>query len=367
MAKFDAMFLFPLQDQVWTHVSEQRRETLAANGGGLTGPQFFTTSFMAYLRPDGIRFVDYFPWITLPAHAAPAYHGAVVDQTYRTGSITAFMPTFLALELLAAVACFRPRTRAPLRGAALADADRRPHHRRRDGLRLLRQPLQQRVRPRTGVRRRRRHGAPGPLPGPAPGVASPCDRGVDRGGALLDPRADVDRVGDRCLQLSRRAAGALRPAPARAEPRRRWPRRTFQLDGLPDGGTTDDLVIRGDCDALYINTGDKYEPWLPVQERDRALTFDYDVQDLQPGSATVLTVTTTREDRVDVQVNSKRQMRFLVYSADAVYPLRLVRPAHRGWRGAGHPEQDRLQRLRVRGDTRRSGELPAIRLPGGGP
>ena len=32
-AKFDAVFLFPLQDQVWTQVSEQRRDTLAANGG----------------------------------------------------------------------------------------------------------------------------------------------------------------------------------------------------------------------------------------------------------------------------------------------------------------------------------------------
>ena len=56
--------------------TQHRRDALAANGGGLTGPQFFTTSFMAYLRPDGIRFVDYFPFVTLPAHPAPAYDGA---------------------------------------------------------------------------------------------------------------------------------------------------------------------------------------------------------------------------------------------------------------------------------------------------
>ena len=65
--KFDSVYMFPLQTQVWTEISAQRRAALAANGGSLTGPQFFTTSFMAYLRPDGIRFVDYFPWITLPA------------------------------------------------------------------------------------------------------------------------------------------------------------------------------------------------------------------------------------------------------------------------------------------------------------
>ena len=93
--KFGTVYLFPLQDQVWTQVNQHRRDALAANGGTITGPQFFTTSFMAYLRPDGIRFTDYFPFITLPAHPAPAYNGAFVDQSYRTGSATAFMPLLL--------------------------------------------------------------------------------------------------------------------------------------------------------------------------------------------------------------------------------------------------------------------------------
>ncbi len=83
--KFGTVYLFPLQDQVWTQVNQHRRDALAANGGTITGPQFFTTSFMAYLRPDGIRFTDYFPFITLPAHPAPSYNGAFVDQSYRTG------------------------------------------------------------------------------------------------------------------------------------------------------------------------------------------------------------------------------------------------------------------------------------------
>ena len=101
--KFDSVYIFPLQDQVWTQVNAQRRAALAANGGGLTGPQFFTTSFMAYLRPDGIRFVDYFPFITLPAHAAPVYNDAHIDQTYRTGSATSFMPLLMLMFLTAVV------------------------------------------------------------------------------------------------------------------------------------------------------------------------------------------------------------------------------------------------------------------------
>ena len=69
---------------------------------------------MAYLRPDGIRFTDYFPFITLPAHPAPAYNGAFIDQSYRTGSVTAFMPLLLVMFLVAFVAVFRPRARPEL-------------------------------------------------------------------------------------------------------------------------------------------------------------------------------------------------------------------------------------------------------------
>ena len=49
-----------------------RREALEVNGGSITGPQFFQTALVNYFRLDGIRFVDYFPWITLPAEPVPA-------------------------------------------------------------------------------------------------------------------------------------------------------------------------------------------------------------------------------------------------------------------------------------------------------
>ena len=99
--KFGHPYLFPLESQVWTKVNAHRREALLANGGTITGPQFFETSLVNYFRPDGIRFVDYFPYITLPAEPARAYGGAFLDQTYRTGSVTAFMPLLLLLALAA--------------------------------------------------------------------------------------------------------------------------------------------------------------------------------------------------------------------------------------------------------------------------
>ena len=99
MAKFGHPFLFPLEDQVWTQLNEHRREALAANGGTITGPQFFTTGLLTYFRLDGIRFVDYFPWVTFPAVPARGVGSAFIDQSYRTGSVTAFMPLLLLMAL----------------------------------------------------------------------------------------------------------------------------------------------------------------------------------------------------------------------------------------------------------------------------
>jgi len=39
-------------------------------------------------------------------------------------------------------------------------------------------------------------------------------------------------------------------------------------DVLPADGPTDHLLILGDCDALYLATGDAYEPWIAVQSRE---------------------------------------------------------------------------------------------------
>ena len=66
-AKFGHPYMFPLQEQVSTEVNAHRREALTNNGGSITGPQFFVTSLVNYFSPSGIRFVDYFPWVTFPA------------------------------------------------------------------------------------------------------------------------------------------------------------------------------------------------------------------------------------------------------------------------------------------------------------
>lgn len=310
--KFDEIYMFPLQDQVWTQISEQRRLALAANGGTLSGPQFFTTSFMAYLRPDGIRFVDYFPWITLPAAPAPAFQGAVVDQTYRTGSATAFMPMFMVLEVVAVLAAFRPRARRELR--------------------LLRWPVVSSILITGGVmgygyysNRYTSEFVPALVLGGAIGT-SLVSRWLDEHRRWRVPVVGLMAAAAVFSLVANMATGLAAAAiNHRGEPLERlvaWQLRAspeqqaglvHRIDGLPSGGHTDDLAVRGDCDALYLNTGDLYEPWLPVQERDRVLRLRYRPGHLEQGDATVLTVSTTRKDRVDVQVNVRGQVRFLVF------------------------------------------------------
>jgi hypothetical protein len=97
-AKFGSPFNFlPLDAQVWTQINAHRRDALAANGGGLTNLNFLPTTIRAYFDPRNLRLRPYFPYITLPASPPEAIGGAYFDQTYRTGSASAFMPMLILL------------------------------------------------------------------------------------------------------------------------------------------------------------------------------------------------------------------------------------------------------------------------------
>ena len=314
--KFGTVYIFPLQDQVWTALNEHRREALAANGGGLTGPQFFTTSFMAYLRPDGIRFVDYFPFITLPAHAAPAYDGAFVDQTYRTGSVTAFMPLLMLMFLGSLVAVARPRARR-----ALA---------------LLRLPMLVSILVTGGVMGYGYYAAryatefvPAMVLGGAIATALLCGV-VRRHRAWRAPALAVLAAGAAFSLVAQMSIGTTMAAFVhRGDSLERylsWQHEVSptaqshlvsQVAGLPTGGNTDDLAIRGNCEALYLNTGDKYQPWIPVQERDRVLELTATKPHLAAGAATLLTVSGTDPQSVRVEVNQGQQLRFVTRYGDA--------------------------------------------------
>jgi hypothetical protein len=127
--KFGMPFGVDMHTQVFTRVNAHRRQVLATNGGRLWTPAFVPSTAWAYFRPDGLRLTAVFPFITLPASPARGVGGQVLDQTYRTASVTASMPLLFLLGVWGVVTAFRPGptgwskvTRIPLVGAAAGTA-----------------------------------------------------------------------------------------------------------------------------------------------------------------------------------------------------------------------------------------------------
>lgn len=312
--KFDHVYMFPLQDQVWTQVNAHRREALAANGGAITGLQFFPTAFHAYLWPTGIRFVDYFPWITLPARPPEALYGAFVDQAYRTASATAFMPLFMLLQVVSTVVVFGPW--APARA------------------RVLRVPMVTAVLITGGVMaygyfaaRYASEFVPALVLGGAIGtvLAARALRGrkvlvlVAGGAAVL---ATFSLAAQLSIGVSMAAVTARGPELERyigwqqdLSPGAQADLVTFS-DSLGDG-QTDELRIAGDCDALYLNTGDTYEPWTTVQSRGEAARIRPDGR-LRPGRVPLFRISGTQDTAV-LEVTAERQLRFVLIGPDGEY------------------------------------------------
>ena len=92
LAKFDHPYMFPLAEPDLDQVNAHRREALAANGGTITGPQFLT--HLPALLPA--RTASGSSTTSRGSRCRPSppqvYDGAFFDQTYRTASVTAFMP-----------------------------------------------------------------------------------------------------------------------------------------------------------------------------------------------------------------------------------------------------------------------------------
>ena len=313
--KFDHAYMFPLQDQVWTQVNAHRRQALEANGGAITGLQFFPTAFHTYLWPTGIRFVDYFPWITLPARPPEPLNGAFVDQAYRTGSATAFMPLFMLLQLVSTIVVFLPW--APTR------------------TRVLRVPMLAAVLITGGVMaygyfaaRYASEFVPALVLGGAIGTVLVAHALHGRRlfpvvGAGVAVLAVFSVVAQLTVGLSAAATHARGPDLERflGWQRALTPGAQSRLvtfsDSLADDGKTDELRIAGDCDALYLNTGDDYEPWTTVQARGEAARIRPDDR-LRPGRVPLFGVTGT-DDVALLEVTENRELRFVLVGANGEY------------------------------------------------
>lgn len=314
LAKFDHPYLFPLQDQIWTQVNEQRREALAANGGTITGPQFLATTVPTYFRPDGIRFTPWFPFVTLPADPPEVEAGAVFDQTYRTASVTATTPLLLLLALLS----------IPLAAT------------RRDPLvrRLFLPPLLGSAVVGVGVlmygyiaNRYTSEFVPFLLFGSCITlwVAAPLLARLRplAAGAVLSVLALMTAYSVAVHTLT----GITMTAVTRGGPRLvdhlttqrtvsggpNSPQSTLvrDVEELPANAPADTLAHTPDCRSLWLATGDRYEPWVLVEEEPTVLEVALD-RDIEPGEVKLATVLATTPRDVSLEVRGDHHVRIVV-------------------------------------------------------
>ena len=241
----------------------------------------------AYLRPDGIRFTSLFPFVSLPADPAPAYRGGVFDLSYRTGSITAFMPLLLGLSVFGVVRVVR-------RGADL-------------GAKLLRLPMLGMALIPGGVlfgayisHRYTAEFVPFLVVAGAVGA-------VDVGRRITTARADRRRLYTGAVAVLA-AYGVLvnlavsvsnqaleNPGTVLADHVQRQERYSGLLGGdiddhvvasvsLPQDAPVDEVRIIGECQAEYVSTGEEFTPWTEAGNRPLALRFTHTRSD--PGAAT---------------------------------------------------------------------------------
>lgn len=310
-AKFDHPYMFPLADQVFTRFSPQRQLALEVNGGSITGLQFFPSTFVSYFDPRGIRFVDYFPFVTMPEHAARAYAGATLDQSYRSGSITAFMPALALLTLLAVVFVVGRRS-----------LDRR----------LLRIPFIAAAVIPFGVLnygyiafRYTSEFVPLLIFGGSVAVVVMVDRLVRLGPALRAVSVGGLATATAYSVATMMLVGFTASATTSAGPEltrfvdaqisasgTRLAPLVETGDDLPEmNGGPDRLYIQGDCDALYYSTGATADHWMLVERRQVVVRADVP-PDASAGRVPIATIGTEPDREVVLETDGAGKARVLL-------------------------------------------------------
>jgi hypothetical protein len=286
--KFRHPYIFPLEDQVWTRMSAQRRAALEANGGDLVSPRILPATLVGYFRPDGIRFTSLFPYITLPAEVPQNYGGSFLDQVYRTGSVVAFMPLLLLLSIWGMVTAFR-------RGVSR-------------GVRTLRIPLLTVLAIPVAIMiygyiamrytaefiplfalastigfidlARRLEARPRLVKPAFAALAVLATFGFLANLAVSVSSARTAQPGTPLTQFVK-----VQRAISDRSPGRPFDDLIHQAPTLPHGGPADRLQIVGECDALFLGSGDPLAPWIPVEVQSRE--WDVEVLDAPTEPTTV--------------------------------------------------------------------------------
>jgi hypothetical protein len=314
-AKFQHPYRFPIRSQIWSEFSAHRKLALFYNDGRIDGPQFAWTTLTAYFRPDGVRFVSIFPFVTPPADPQRPLGGVFLDESVRTGSITALMPLLFVLAVSGLVVAFRPggrggapALRIPLAGTLVMTGGviAFGHVAQRYTSEFL--PVLA-IAAAVGivVLAERLHGVSGRAKRVVlTGICLVTAYGIVANTAIGVVNSRQNWRGDRLadfiglqLGISRLTGGPL-------------DRYVRQVDALPAASGADELVIVGDCVALYVATGEVTGRWVPVEFRDRRFRLTVADDGLRPGSVSLMWFAGHTVRRLHAQVNLDGRVRLVM-------------------------------------------------------
>lgn len=295
--KFGVPFGIPVTDQLYSMVNAYRKRFLAANHNSEVGFAFIPTNLVAYLRPDGLRFTSVFPFITLPASPNPTLGGVLFDKRYRTSSLPASMPLLFLLACWGMITAFRPKpvgrvalTRLLLLAAGVACAalmlwgyigprylaDFMPFLILAGFVAIV--DIWRRI---LGRSRRARIGAAAAI-----GVVA-LFTVVANIGMAITPNEEWDTTQTANYVAAQQSISNLTGHPLRSN--------VSRGSTLPAYAPADHLFVVGDCDGLYVSTGENYSEvpselftrttWLPV-ERSHNFQHSFRVTFDQPTSGT---------------------------------------------------------------------------------
>ena len=277
LAKFGTVASIPFAGQAYTKLSPARQAMLEANDGTLFGLQFVPTTLLHYLRPLGVDWTATFPFVDFRRPGGPIVGDVTFDAVDRAGSIPSTLFVLLVPAAIGLWALVRRRVDDPaawvaaIVGTAVGSATIIPfgyvaHRYLADAMPVLvvgaALGVQWVADALDAPRRAGRVVRAGALA--AGGLLVVASVWTNAGLATVyqrqyAPNADPDLVAG--LVDARLYVGE-RPAVRRTD------------RDLPPAGEPGDLVVVGDCRALYLWFGPDFgfvrpDGWIPV-ERTRA-------------------------------------------------------------------------------------------------
>jgi hypothetical protein len=77
-------------------------------------------------------------------------------------------------------------------------------------------------------------------------------------------------------------------------------------------------VVRGDCDAVYLNTGDTSQPWVPVEHR--SIVWDISIsRDTPPTDVRLARIETDEPGYVWLSTDTRGRARFVLETDEGVW------------------------------------------------